>query len=173
MWVGTGILCKSCQTYIMIEAIPCFLQEYTKIFAPAALCRKQNFTRIKLGPGTYQLFLLPGMQRACTRICICLCLRLKSGKKIRELSIFIIKLRRLINISHYTGVLVLGIRSSFYWLSGVKWFWILSHRRWLGLLTKPTTILSRTGGKGEGGEGNSIVFHLSFLTHSACQCDIT
>ena len=27
MWVGTGILCKSCQTYIMIEAIPCFLQE--------------------------------------------------------------------------------------------------------------------------------------------------
>ena len=23
----TGILCKSCQTYIMIEAIPCFLQE--------------------------------------------------------------------------------------------------------------------------------------------------
>ena len=29
--------------------------------APAAPCRKQNFTRIKLGPGTYQLFLLPGM----------------------------------------------------------------------------------------------------------------
>ena len=23
----TGILCKSCQTFIMIEAIPCFLQE--------------------------------------------------------------------------------------------------------------------------------------------------
>ena len=26
---------------------------------------------------------------------------------------------------------------------------------------------------GEGGGGNSIVFHLSFLTHSACQYDVT
>ena len=43
--------------------------------------------------------------------------------KIRE-SIFIIKLGWLINISHYTGVFVLGIPSSFYWLSRVKWFWM-------------------------------------------------
>ena len=41
--------------------------------------------------------------------------------KIRE-SIFIIKLGWLINISHYAGVFVLGIPSSFYLLSGVKWF---------------------------------------------------
>ena len=29
----------------------------------------------------------------------------------------------------------------------------------------------RVGGWGE--RGNSIVFQLSFLTHSACQCDVT
>ena len=28
------------------------------------------------------------------------------------------------------------------------------------------------GGGGERGEGNSVVFHLSFLTHSACQYDV-
>ena len=28
--------------------------------------------RIKLGPGTYQLFLLPGMKRACTHIRLCI-----------------------------------------------------------------------------------------------------
>ena len=27
--------------------------------------------------------------------------------------------------------------------------------------------------QGGGGEGKSIVFHLSFLTHSACQYDVT
>ena len=27
--------------------------------------------------------------------------------------------------------------------------------------------------QGGGGEGNSIVFHLSFLTHTACQYDVT
>ena len=39
-------------------------------------------------------------------------------KKIRE-SIFIIKLGWLINISHYAGVFVLGIPSSFYLI--IKW----------------------------------------------------
>ena len=29
------------------------------------------------------------------------------------------------------------------------------------------------GGGGGEGEGNSIVFHLRFLTHSACQYDVT
>ena len=33
-----------------------------------------------------------------------------------------------------------------------------------------TTTLTLFGG---GGEGNSIVFHVSFLTHSACQYDVT
>ena len=31
---------------------------------------------------------------------------------------------------------------SFYWLSGVKWIRMWSHRPWLRLLTKPTLILS-------------------------------
>ena len=57
----TGILCKSCQTYIIIEQFHVSLKIRQKKIAPAAPCRKQNFTRIKLGPGTYQLFLLPGM----------------------------------------------------------------------------------------------------------------
>ena len=29
------------------------------------------------------------------------------------------------------------------------------------------------GGRGGGGEGDSIVFHLRFLTHSVCRCDVT
>ena len=33
--------------------------------------------------------------------------------------------------------------------------------------------VDRGGGGGGEGEGNSIVFHQSFLTHSACQCDVT
>ena len=37
---------------------------------------------------------------------------------------------------------VLGFPLSFYWLSGVKWIRMWSHRPWLRLLTKPTTILS-------------------------------
>ena len=40
---------------------------------------------------------------------------------------------------HYIGVFVLGFPLSFYWLSGVKWIRIGSHRPWLRLLTKPTT----------------------------------
>ena len=37
---------------------------------------------IKLSPGTYQLFLLPGMKRACTHIR--LCIQPKSGKNINR-----------------------------------------------------------------------------------------
>ena len=47
----------------MIEANPRFLQKQTKKFASAVLCQ-QHVTPIKLGPGTYQLFLLPVMQGA-------------------------------------------------------------------------------------------------------------
>ena len=35
------------------------------------------------------------------------------------------------------------------------------------------TTTSRQPRDGGGGEGYSIVFHLSFLTHSACQYDVT
>ena len=49
-----------------------------------------------------------------------------------------------INILHYSGVFVLGFSLSFYWLSGVKWIRMWSHRPWLRLLTKPTLILSRS-----------------------------
>ena len=34
-------------------------------------------------------------------------------------------------------------------------------------------ITPKGGGGGGRGEGNSIVLHLSFLTHSACQYDVT
>ena len=44
----------------------------------------------------------------------------------------------------FFGVFVLGFPLSFYWLSGVKWIRMWSHRPWLRLLTKPTTILSRS-----------------------------
>ena len=63
-------------------------------------------------------------------------------KKLFPESIFINKLRWLINILHYTVVLVLVNPLSFYWLGGVKWNRMWSHRPWLRLLTKPTPILS-------------------------------
>ena len=44
----------------MIEANRGFLGKKTKNTL-WWLCRQQNVTRIKLGQGTYQLFLLPGM----------------------------------------------------------------------------------------------------------------
>ena len=47
-----------------------------------------------------------------------------------------------INISHSVGILALGFPLSFYWLSGVKWIRMWSHRPWLRLLTKPIPILS-------------------------------
>ena len=87
-----------------------FKSRQTK-FVPAAVCRKQNFTRIKLGPGSVHV-------RAYA---YAFAYGWNLEKKIRE-SIFIIKLGWLINISHYAGVFVLGIPSSFYLLSGVKWF---------------------------------------------------
>ena len=65
-------------------------------------------------------------------------------EKIIPESIFINKLRWLINILHYTVVLVLVNPLSFYWLGGVKWNRMWSHRPWLRLLTKPTPILSRS-----------------------------
>ena len=42
--------------YVMIEANP-----KQKKCTLAVLCQQQNVTRTKLGPGTYQLLLLPGM----------------------------------------------------------------------------------------------------------------
>ena len=62
----------------MIEANPCFLQKKTKKYTLAVFCQQQNISSIKLDPGTYQLFLLPGMKRACTHIR--LCIQPKSGK---------------------------------------------------------------------------------------------
>ena len=50
-----------------------------KTYVSTVLRQQQNVTRIKLGPGTYQLFLLPGMECASTHIR--LCIQLKSGKK--------------------------------------------------------------------------------------------
>ena len=72
-----------------------------------------------------------------------LCIQLKSGKYID----FFISWKHVyhsigINVSHYIGVFVLGFPLSFYWLGGVKWIRMWSHRPWLRLLTKPTTILS-------------------------------
>ena len=65
--------------YIIIEADPRFLQKKTRKTTLAVLCQQQNVTRIQPGPGTYQLFLLPGMQRACTHTR--LCVKPKSGQK--------------------------------------------------------------------------------------------
>ena len=45
----------------MIEANPRVLQKKKKRYPLAVLCQQQNVTRIKLGLGTYQLFLLPVM----------------------------------------------------------------------------------------------------------------
>ena len=45
----------------MIEANPRFLEKKTKKYTLAVFCQQQNVIRIKLGPGTYELFLLPGM----------------------------------------------------------------------------------------------------------------
>ena len=49
----------------MYEAKPRFLQKKTKEYTLAVLYQEQNVIRIKLGPGTYQLFLLPGIYVAC------------------------------------------------------------------------------------------------------------
>ena len=36
-----------------------------------------------------------------------------------------------------------------------------------------STNISQSQGRGGGGESSSIVFHLSLLTHSVCQYDVT
>ena len=43
--------------------------------------------------------------------------------------------------------------------------------RYLTRICNSQFLTSNQGGGGR--EGNSIVFHLSFLTHSACQYDVT
>ena len=48
---------KKLSNHITIEANPRFLEKQKKI-ASAVLCQQQNVTRITLGLGTYQLFLL-------------------------------------------------------------------------------------------------------------------
>ena len=66
------------------------------------------------------------MWRACTHICIWLCVLMSGEKKSFPESTFSIKLGWLINIAHFSGVFVLGIPLSFYSLSGVKWIWMWS-----------------------------------------------
>ena len=44
-------------------------------------------------------------------------------------------------------------------------FWVLMHAMFCYMFDR--------GGEGGGGEGDSIAFHLRFLTHSVCQCDVT
>ena len=79
----TGLPCKSCQNYIMIEANPRFLRKQAKKYALSVLCQKLNVTRIKLGPGTYQLFLLQECsQCACTQIRLCIQLKSGGGKRL-------------------------------------------------------------------------------------------
>ena len=58
---GTGLLCKSCQTVLWLKQIHVSFKRRTKKFTLAVLCKQLNITRVKLGPGSYQLFLLPGM----------------------------------------------------------------------------------------------------------------
>ena len=62
---------KKLSNYIMIEVNSRFLRKWTKNIALAVLCWQQNVSRVMLGPGTYQLFLLR------------LCVQLKSGKNIQ------------------------------------------------------------------------------------------
>ena len=56
----TGILCKGYQTLWRLKQIHVSFKSRQKNLLRAILCQQQNVTRIKLGPGTYQLFLLPG-----------------------------------------------------------------------------------------------------------------
>ena len=57
----TGFLYKSCQTVLRLKQIHVSFKRRQKKCTLAVLCHQQNVIRIKLGPGTYQLFLLPGM----------------------------------------------------------------------------------------------------------------
>ena len=60
-----------------------FPSKVDKKYALVVLCQHytENVTRIKLGPGTYQLFLLLGVKCACTHMR--LCIQVKSGKMSR------------------------------------------------------------------------------------------
>ena len=71
-----------------------------------------------------------------------------------------------------------------YWCFCVRNSFILLLIKWIEMVlnVKPQTLVQTFDQANynsfpdrgeEGGGGNSIVFHLSFLTHSACQCDVT
>ena len=121
-------LCKSCQTISWFFVNNKMLPVY-----------------VKLGPETYQLNLPIGMQRACRHIC--LCIRLKSGKKMNRFflfpeSIFIIDWDK-----YFAIYFCFCLRISFILLLYIKWSEMdpnagceATDLSWN--LTKPTTILS-------------------------------
>ena len=45
---------------------------------------------------------------------------------------------------------------------------MVGDRNWI-----PSLVMGLVPGGRGGGEGDSIVFHLRFLTHSVCRCDVT
>ena len=45
----------------------------------------------------------------------------------------------------------------------------LNFNNYIGMIVQTNILKLRA----KQGEGNSVVFHLSFLTHSACQYDVT
>ena len=90
-------------------------------------------------------FYYQAMQRACTHIR--LCLQLKSGNNIYFFLFPELQAFWSLNREKYFALYwCFCVRISLYWSSRVKWIRMCSHRpcNWLGLLTKPTPILSRS-----------------------------
>ena len=87
--------------------------------------------RIKLGPGTYQLFLLPGMKRACTHIRLCI------QPQSKKIHIWIFKIFFFISWKHFFFALCwcFYLRISFILLL-IKWsdhFWLSQLQFYLGV----------------------------------------
>ena len=82
----TGLLCKSCQTILWLKQIHVSFKSRQKKKHFGGSLSATKCSHIKLSPGTYQLFLLPGMKRACTHIR--LCIQPKSGKVYIDFSDF-------------------------------------------------------------------------------------
>ena len=134
--------------YITIEANPRFLQKTTKKIHFGG-----SFSSTKCYPWAWprNLSAISPTRNVAFMYAPPLCIQPKSGKIYRFC--YFLKAFLSLNLDKYfalycerycIGVFVLRFPIFFYWLSGLKWIRMWSHRPWLRLLTKPTPILSQS-----------------------------
>ena len=137
-----GLLCKRCQTILWLKQI-----HVSKV--DKKICFGGSLSTTKCYPYKVWPRNLSAISTTRNVACVYAHMPMHTAETWKKYIDFFYFLKAFLSLNWdqyfaFFGVFVLGFPLSFYWLSGVKSIRMWSHRPWLRLLTKPTTILSQS-----------------------------